>query len=178
MLGLLFDWAAKRGASRTTEREVLKGAGLDRAYVIYAMKQLDQYKLGKFTVGRRNKPSRMNWDVDLGELGKIAQGLADDFEDPALSHGFSPRAPEVPDPGLDDILHVFHLRPELAFAEIAVKSDGSGSEATGRFYPVVALRECETVARTGAKMSDLHLSRMRAREPSCFATAFLAVSTS
>ncbi len=111
---LLFDWAAKRGASReSTVSEVMKGAGLDRAYVISAMKQLAQYRFGKFTVGRRNKKSRMIWDVDLGELGKIAQGLAEDFEDPALSHGFSPRAPEVAGPGLDEILHVFHLRPEL-----------------------------------------------------------------
>jgi hypothetical protein len=109
----LFDWAAKRGGSRqSTVSEVMKGAGLDRAYVISAMKQLDQHKLGKFTVGRRSKESRMNWDVDLGELGKVAQGLADDFEDPALSHGFSPRAPDVPGAGLDDILHVFHLRAE------------------------------------------------------------------
>jgi hypothetical protein len=126
---LLFDWAAKRGGSRqSTVSEVMKGAGLDRAYVIGAMKQLDDRKFGKFIVGRRNKESRMTWDVDLGELGKIAQGLAEDFEDPALSHGFSPRAPDVPGAGLDDILHVFHLRPELRIS-LKLPSNLTAAEA-------------------------------------------------
>jgi hypothetical protein len=111
---LLFDWAAKQGGSKqSTVSEVMKGAGLDRAYVIMAMKELDQLRFGKFTVGRRRKVSRMTWDVDLGELGKIAQGLADDFEDPVLLHDSSPRAPDVPSAVLDEIVHLFHLRPEL-----------------------------------------------------------------
>jgi hypothetical protein len=89
-------------------------------------------------------------------LGKVAQGLADDFDDPALSHGFSPRAPDVPGAGLDDILHVFHLRPEL---RISLKLPSN------------------LTAAEGAEMRDLHLSRMCAREANCFATAFLSVST-
>jgi hypothetical protein len=110
---LLFDWAAKqRGSKQSTVSEVMKGAGLERAYVILAMRELDQLRFGKFTVGRRNKESRMTWDVDLGDLGKVAQGLAVDFEDPVLSHG-TPQAPDVPGAGSDEILHVFHLRPEL-----------------------------------------------------------------
>jgi hypothetical protein len=125
----LFDWAAKRGGSRqSTVSEVMEGAGLGRAYVISAMKQLDQHKLGKFTVGRRSKESRMTWDVDLGELGKIAQGLADDFDDPALSHGFSSRAPDVPGAGSDEILHVFHLRPDLRNS-LKLPSNLTASEA-------------------------------------------------
>jgi hypothetical protein len=109
----LFDWAAKQGGSKqSTVSEVVSGAGVSRSDVILAMKELDELRFGKFTVGRRQKESRMNWDVDLGELGKIAQGLADDFEDPVLSQG-PPRAPDVSGAGFDEILHVFHLRPEV-----------------------------------------------------------------
>jgi hypothetical protein len=109
----LFDWAAKqRGARESTVDQVVEGADLKRAYVIYAMRELERLRFGKFTVGRRDKPSRMTWHVDLGDLGKVAQGLAEDFEDPVLSHG-SPQAPDFLDAGSDEILHVFHLRPEL-----------------------------------------------------------------
>jgi hypothetical protein len=110
---LLFDWAAKQGGSKqSTVSEVMKGAGLERAYVILAMRELDQLRFGKFTVGRRNHESRMTWEVSLGDLGKVAQGLAADFEDPVLSHGVA-QAPDVPGAGSNEILHVFHLRPEL-----------------------------------------------------------------
>jgi hypothetical protein len=107
----LFDWAAKqRGAKESTVSQVMEGAGLDRAYVIYAMRELDRLRFGKFTVGRRNKESRMTWHVDLGELGRAAQGSKVDFED--LSHG-TPLGPGVPGGGSDEILYVFPLRPEL-----------------------------------------------------------------
>jgi hypothetical protein len=107
----LFDWAAKqRGARESTVDQVVEGAGLERAYVIYAMRELDRLRFGKFTVGRRKKPSRMTWHVDLGDLGRCAQGSKVDFEEP--SHG-TPPAPDVPGTGSDEILHVFHLRPEL-----------------------------------------------------------------
>lgn len=98
---ILFDWAAKQGSSkRSTVTEVMEGAGLKRTYVILAMKELEELRFGKFTAGRRGQKSRMIWDVNLGELGKIAQGFADDFEDPALSHDSQPRALHVPDFGI------------------------------------------------------------------------------
>jgi hypothetical protein len=118
----LFDWAAKQpGARESTVPQVMEGADLDRGYVIYAMKELDKLRFGKFTVGRRNKKSRMTWFVDLGDLGRCAQGADIDFDEPVMSHG-TPQGP-VADAGESD---VFILRPGV---RISVPSDLTQREA-------------------------------------------------
>jgi hypothetical protein len=109
----LFDWAAKqRGSKQSTVNEIEEGAGLKRADVISTMKELDRLRFGKFIVGRRNKESRMIWNVGLGDLGRCAQGTVVDFDEPAMSHDL-PQGAEAAGARPDDILHLFHLRPEL-----------------------------------------------------------------
>jgi hypothetical protein len=109
----LFDWAAKQlGSKETTVSQMEKGAGLKRTDVIMSMKELDRLRFGKFTVGRRNKESRMTWYVDLGALGQCAQGLEVEFDDAELTEGTA-RDPDASENRADEILHLYQLRPEL-----------------------------------------------------------------
>jgi hypothetical protein len=107
----LFDWAAKQNFHKeTTVDQIEQGADLDRAWVIYAMKELAQLGFGKFVVGRRGNDSRMIWKVNLGDLGRYAQGSNVEFDEPELASGPPQTSAE---PAAQEIVHFYQLRPEL-----------------------------------------------------------------
>jgi hypothetical protein len=140
-----FDWAAKQqGRKQSTVSQVQKGAGLDRAFVIAAMKSLQQLRFGKFTVGRRNKESRMSWDVDLSDLGRCAQGSDVDFDEPVTSHG-TPQGPVVTDAGES---HVFIMRPGL---KILLPSDVTPDEGRQVSNWVLLVSKARTDRTDGGK---------------------------
>jgi hypothetical protein len=109
----LFDWASRQTDQAESEVEqIVRAAKLSRPYVIYAMKELAQLGFGQFVVGRRNNRSRMIWSVNLGDLGRCAQGEPVEFDEPELAETPS-QQPQSVKPGEQNIVHFYQLRPEL-----------------------------------------------------------------
>jgi hypothetical protein len=107
-----FDWAAKQRFSKeSTVEQIEQGAKVTRAFVVTAMKELDRLGFGKFVVGRRGNQSRMIWNVGLGDLGRCAQGKIVDFEE--LEPSESASAEDLANTGVQEILHLYQLRPDL-----------------------------------------------------------------
>jgi hypothetical protein len=124
----LFDWAAKQGFPKeSTVDQIERGAKLDRAYVIYAMKELGQLGFGRFVVGRRGNDSRMVWKVRLGDLGRCAQGETVEFDEPELTPVL-PRESETATEGAQDIVHFYQLRPDRKLS-LSLPSDLTPREA-------------------------------------------------
>jgi hypothetical protein len=124
----LLDWAAKQSYPEETDvDQIVDAAGLDRAYVISAMKELAQLGFGQFVVGRHKKPSRMIWKVRLGDLGRYAQGEAVEFDEPELPPMRSHES-ETAKHGAPDIVHFYQLRPERKLS-LSLPSDLTPREA-------------------------------------------------
>jgi hypothetical protein len=124
----LLDWAAKQSYPEETDvDQIVDSAGLDRAYVIYAMKELAQLGFGQFVVGRHKKPSRMIWKVRLGDLGRHAQGETVEFDEPEITPKLSHES-ETAKHGAQDIVHFYQLRPERKLS-LSLPSDLTPREA-------------------------------------------------
>ena len=105
------DELAQRGRSTksTSVDRLVDRTGLDRATVVDVLRRLEQLDLGKFLVGRRGQPSRLEWRYRLQDVGRAAAGELMEIE---------------PADQLDDedtgparlTRHVFQLRPEAAIS--------------------------------------------------------------
>jgi hypothetical protein len=110
----LFDWASRQTDKAESEVEqVMRGAKLSRPYVVDAMKELAQLGFGQFVVGRRNNRSRMIWSVNLGDLGRCAQGEPVEFDEaePAETPSQQPQSAKLGEQNI--VQHFYLLRPEL-----------------------------------------------------------------
>jgi hypothetical protein len=109
----LFDWAAKQRFSKeSTAEQIEQGAKVTHAFVIAAMKDLEELGFGKFVLGRRGSKSRMIWNVGLGDLGRCAQGKNVDFNEPEPVESPLEEA-DLANTGVQEILHLYQLRPDL-----------------------------------------------------------------
>jgi hypothetical protein len=101
---------------RTIER-----TGLSRATVIDVFRRFEQLDLGKFVVGRRGQPSRIEWRYRLQDVGQAAAGelteidQADRLDDEEAGPSRLTR-------------HTFQLRPEASVA-LELPSDLTQHEA-------------------------------------------------
>ena len=109
----LFDWAAKQRFSKeSTAEQIEQGAKVTHAFVIAAMKDLEELGFGKFVLGRRGSKSRMIWNVGLGDLGRCAQGKYVDFNAPEPVESPLEEA-DLANTGVQEIQHLYQLRPDL-----------------------------------------------------------------
>ena len=102
------EFAARGKSTRTsTVDRTVERTGLGRSDVIEVFRRFENLDLGKFLVGRRGQPSRMEWKYRLVDVGQAAAGElgdiepADDLED---EDGIGTRF----------MRHSFQLRPDVA----------------------------------------------------------------
>ncbi len=72
----LLDDLAKRGRkpnNSTTNVDDLLQFGLGRGHAVRLLRKLDEYRCGRFIVGRRDKKSRFEWKFSAIEVAKDAQ---------------------------------------------------------------------------------------------------------
>ena len=99
-------------------------AEVSRQDIVGLFKALERRGCGHFVIGRKGRPSRFLWKVDLVSVGKVAAGEAEAFE-PLI---------EV-DPGMaqreedEFIIHPYMLRPDLRI-ELALPRDLTPVEAS------------------------------------------------
>jgi hypothetical protein len=83
-----FQWAAERqnDAAQTSIERVEQKAGVDRRKAIEMARQLEDLGCGRFVMGRRGAPSRIEWNVSLKSIGRAAIGQSVTLEtvDPEL----------------------------------------------------------------------------------------------
>lgn len=124
-----FDHFAQRrnNSARTTIdrlQSALRGGGQDvsRRDVIELFKSLQDAGCGTFVVGRRGKPSRFEWSVDLTDVGRSAAG----------EHVKVEAITESDQEDIDDngemVEHRYHLRAGVEL-RIALPRDLTVSEA-------------------------------------------------
>lgn len=111
---------------RTTVAELCELSELSRAEAIALLRELAELGVGKFTLGRRGHPSRLEWSVDpaelVSELDSSATQLAAAPAPPA-----PPSEPSGPPPtGM--VVHEFQLRPGLRIP-LRLPADLSRGEA-------------------------------------------------
>ncbi len=72
----LFDHFAgrKNKASLTTAENVETLTGAFRGDAVELLKRFADLGLGTYFIGRRGSPTRIEWDYDIREVGKAAQG--------------------------------------------------------------------------------------------------------
>jgi hypothetical protein len=72
----LFDHFAKRQnkATFTTAEAVETATGALRGDAVDLLKRLADLGLGSYYIGRRGSSTRIEWDFDIREVGKAAQG--------------------------------------------------------------------------------------------------------
>lgn len=124
------DHCAERSRNRketTVDRmqQVLKAQipDISRGAVIEIFKALEGTKCGQFLQGRRGRKSRFAWHHDMIEVGRVAAGEDESFDNIDGSDE---------DAEFDDaatfITHTFHLRPGVA-VEVDLPDDLTSSEA-------------------------------------------------
>ncbi len=83
-----FQWAAERqnDAAQTSIARLEQKAGVDRRKAIELARQFEDLGCGKFVMGRRGAPSRIEWSVSLKSIGRAAIGQSATLEtvDPEL----------------------------------------------------------------------------------------------
>ena len=97
---------------RTTVAELCELGELSRTDAIALLKELASLGVGKFTLGRRGHPSRLEWSVDPAEL----LAALDDYAastDQALPAATPPSEPPAGPPRSGMATHGFLLRPDL-----------------------------------------------------------------
>ncbi|MGH7737784.1 MAG: hypothetical protein ACREMP_07955 [Candidatus Tyrphobacter sp.] len=81
-------WASERqnDAARTSIDRLEQMAGIDRRKAIELAKQFDRLGCGRYIIGRRGAPSRIEWEFSLKSIGRAAVGEAGALEtvDPEL----------------------------------------------------------------------------------------------
>ncbi|MGH7708984.1 MAG: hypothetical protein ACREM6_13845 [Vulcanimicrobiaceae bacterium] len=81
-------WASERqnDAARTSIDRLEQKAGVDRRKAIELAKQFDRLGCGRYIIGRRGAPSRIEWEFSLKSIGRAAVGEAGTLEtvDPEL----------------------------------------------------------------------------------------------
>src|SRR5438105_15878687 len=69
------ELASRTRSTRTSSVDrTMDRTGLSRATVIDVFRRLEQLDLGKFVVGRRGQPSRIEWRYRLQDVGQAAAG--------------------------------------------------------------------------------------------------------
>ncbi len=81
-------WASERqnDAARTSIDRLEQKAGIDRRKAIELAKRFDQLGCGRYVIGRRGAPSRIEWEFSLKSIGHAAVGETSSLEsvDPEL----------------------------------------------------------------------------------------------
>ena len=81
-------WASGRqnDAARTSIDRLEQKAGVDRRKAIELAKQFDRLGCGRYIIGRRGAPSRIEWQFSLKSIGRAALGEGGTLEtvDPEL----------------------------------------------------------------------------------------------
>ncbi len=80
----LFQWAAGRqnDATQTSIDRLAQKASVDRRKAIELARELERLGCGRFIMGRRGAPSRIEWQVSLKSIGRAAAGDAATLEAP------------------------------------------------------------------------------------------------
>ncbi len=116
------ELASRTRSTRTTSVDrTMERTGLDRATVIDVFRRLEQLDLGKFVVGRRGQPSRIEWRYRLQDVGQAATGELTEIEE-------ADRLEEEEGGPARMTRHSFQLRPEAAIA-LELPSDLTQLEA-------------------------------------------------
>jgi hypothetical protein len=82
-----------------------QGARISRGELIEVFRNLEAAGCGTFVLGRRGRPSRFRWQVDLVSVGRAAAGEGKQIED------ISDDAVEE-ETGEQTLTHLFQLRPD------------------------------------------------------------------
>jgi hypothetical protein len=103
------DELAARGRSTrsTSVDRAHERTGLDRAAVVDVFRRLEKLDLGKFVVGRRGQPSRLEWRYRLQDVGQAAAGEITEIEEAIGVDEEEASASRT-------TRHTFQLRPESA----------------------------------------------------------------
>ena len=67
----------KKDSKQMTVERAAKLAACDYRSMTQIFKELDEIGVGKFVVGRRGHPSRIEWSYSIQSLGEIAEGQID-----------------------------------------------------------------------------------------------------
>lgn len=110
---------------RTTVAELCELTELPRADAIALLRELESLGVGKFTLGRRGHPSRLDWSIEPSELlnaldvhgAELSTRVAATAAPPALS------GPEG-----ETVEHLFWLRPGLRIS-LSLPADLTPEEA-------------------------------------------------
>lgn len=94
--------------------EYTPGLDVSRSEGISLLRRLDELGLGDFKIGRRGRPTRLEWSVG------VRKGLAEETEVSKEEGQSSPSAGQI--------MHQFQLRPTLA-VELVLPSDLTQHEA-------------------------------------------------
>jgi len=116
-------------ASRRRDRKIIEVDRLceilpdvSRSEIIDTLKKLDEFRFGRFLVGRRGAVSRFEWEVSLRSVGRAAMGEgtveAVSSESEEDEEAQAPRA----------IRHEYRLRPDFA-AQFELPEDLTAREA-------------------------------------------------
>lgn len=110
-------WLMHRGGKEFSRREMID-----------VLKQLKEYGIGDFIIGRRGQPSRFEWAVEMIGVGKAARGENAEIEplgDMATGEVDEEEDLEVPDGA---IRHTYNLRPDFGVS-LNLPNDLSNKEA-------------------------------------------------
>jgi hypothetical protein len=113
--------ARSRSTRFTTVDRTVERTSLDRATVIEVFRRFEQLDLGKFTVGRRGQPSRLEWRYRLQDVGQAAAGELTEIDEAGTLEDEEAAAART-------TRHTFQLRPESSIA-LELPSDLTAHEA-------------------------------------------------
>lgn len=77
----VFDLLAKRerASKATTVDALMRGTDFSRAQMVELLKTLSDAGVGEFKAGRRGFHSRMEWNCNLADVGRVASGSASEI---------------------------------------------------------------------------------------------------
>ena len=131
----LFDHFSRRQnkATQTSAENVETATGAFRGDAVDLLKRLADMGLGTYYIGRRGSPTRIEWDYDIREIAKAAQGgvrsLTPEIVRVVNGEEYSPEVDE-PDQTLKQgaIRHVYQLRADFQIV-VELPSDLTEREA-------------------------------------------------
>jgi len=108
-----FDYIAQREHQGTIEVDTIMEVivGPYRADAIMVARTMEEIGLGKFIIGRRGSPTRLEWFFRSDSVGQLACG---DIDELLSLEGEDEGSDEMEEPvvGVWQIVHSFRLRPD------------------------------------------------------------------
>jgi hypothetical protein len=140
-----FELLARRKNSATVTKVdralgllLADGVSASRGEVIRIMQRLRDIGMGRFIIGRKGQPSRIEWSVNVISMSRAATGQTDEID---MTLPESANADEE-DEGQEDVLeHRFHLRSDFTVTvELPVGITTSEAERLANFIRTLPIQ--------------------------------------